>query len=74
MAKHPSSRGPARFKERELARAVRAARQAGGVERVEITKDGTITVILAKDGEATQTGDDANPWDEVNAKDTKRVP
>jgi hypothetical protein len=73
MGKLPSSRGPARFKERELCRALRAARHAGGVERVEIAADGTINVILAKDGEATQAdADDDNPWDSVNAKDPKR--
>jgi hypothetical protein len=72
MAKHPTSRGPSRFKERELARALRAARQAGGVERITIAADGTINVIL-KDGEAKQVGgEDGNPWDEVNAKNAKR--
>jgi hypothetical protein len=67
--------GPCRFKERELARAVRAARNAGGVERIEIAADGTINVILARDGEGRQVGTaDDNPWDEVNDKDPKRTP
>ena len=75
MAKPPSGRGPARFKEREIARAVRAARHAGGVARVEIAEDGKITLVLAKDGEATQTdADDNNPWDEVHAQNAKRTP
>jgi hypothetical protein len=65
--------GPCRFKESELARAVRAARNAGGVERIEIGADGTIHMILAKEGEARQAVDDAaNPWDDVNAQDQKR--
>jgi hypothetical protein len=58
MGKLPSGRGPARFKERELSRALRAAKHAGGVECVEIAADGTINVILAKEGE--QPGDDEN--------------
>ena len=59
-------RGPARFRERELSRAVRAARQAGGVERVEVAIDGTINVYLARDSESKQTGDDTgNEWDEA---------
>jgi hypothetical protein len=61
-----AKRGPSRFKERELSRALRAARQAGGVERVEVALDGTINVILAKGGEANQTGgDDNSEWDEA---------
>lgn len=58
-----AKRGTARFKETELARAVRAAREAGGVERVEIAMDGTITVILARNGESGGArGDDDNSW------------
>jgi hypothetical protein len=64
MAKHPSGRGPARFKEREVARAVRAARSAGGVARVEIAEDGRITLVLTTtDGEQIQA--DSNEWDEA---------
>jgi hypothetical protein len=65
-----SPRGPGRFRERELARAVRAARAAGG-ERVEVDpKTGKITVIV---GGAGEVADKANPWDEVLA-DTHRQP
>jgi hypothetical protein len=73
MAKPPTKRGVARFKERELARAVRAARSAGGVERVEVTRDGVINVILApKDGEAKQTGGNNDEWDEALKKNGER--
>ena len=45
-------RTPNRFRERELARALRAAKSAGG-ERVEIDPaTGKISVILAHSGEA----------------------
>ena len=53
-------RSPARFKERELARAVRAAKRAGGVERVELALDGHINIIL--EGPATQPGNDYDEW------------
>jgi hypothetical protein len=62
-----------RFRERELARAVRAA-NAGGAERIELDPaSGIITVILpGKSGEAASG---KNPWDEVlnNAADDKRT-
>jgi hypothetical protein len=65
-----AKRGPARFKETELARAVRAAREAGGVERVEIARDGTINVILARNGESgrAKANDDDDSWTEEIAK------
>jgi hypothetical protein len=71
MAKHPSGRGPARFKEREVARAVRAARNAGGVARVEIDEVGKITLVLTTtDGETIQV--DAGEWqDEIKALKSK---
>ena len=56
-------RTPNRFRERELARAVRAARAAGG-ERVEIDPaTGKISVVIGKSGEADAAN--KNPWDEV---------
>jgi hypothetical protein len=65
------ARGPARFKEREVARAVRAARSAGGVARVEIAEDGKITLVLTtKDGEEIQA--DAREWtDEIDKLKSK---
>ena len=58
---HPR-RSPARFKEREIARALRGARRAGGiVDRVEVDPgSGKITVILARPGEAHST--DLDSW------------
>ena len=54
-----------RFRERELARAVRAAHRAGGVARIEISTEGrTITLVL---GEPPAGSGDENPWDEVLA-------
>jgi hypothetical protein len=71
-----SARGANRFNQREVSRALRAARRAGEtVERVEIDPaTGRISVIIAKSGEAA-TGSNTNPWDEVlkdgsNAKRT----
>jgi hypothetical protein len=49
-----------RFRERELARAVKAAKAAGG-ERVEVDPaSGKITVFIDKDDAATETK--ANPF------------
>jgi hypothetical protein len=60
---HPR-RSPARFKEREVARALRAARRAGGVvDRVEVDPvSGKIAVILVKQAAGTA---DRDTWDEV---------
>jgi hypothetical protein len=56
-----SPRSPGRFKEREVARALRAVRRAGGiVDRVEVDPaTGKIVMILAKPGEAPMQ---QNPW------------
>jgi hypothetical protein len=50
----PARRSTNRFHERELARAIRAARKAGESEaRVEVDPHtGKITIVLAKPGEA----------------------
>jgi hypothetical protein len=53
-------RSPNRFKERELARALRAAKRAGCVDRVELALDGHINIIL--EGPATQHGNDLDEW------------
>jgi hypothetical protein len=49
-------RSPAKFRERELARALRAARRAGGVACVELLPDGRINIIL---GETSRQQDSA---------------
>lgn len=74
MAKKPSTaslpvRGAARFKQSELARAIRAAKDAGG-ERVEVDPEtGKIAVIVGKSEDSPAS----NPWDEVHAADEKRA-
>ena len=56
-------RSPARFRERELARALRAARRAGGVACVELMPDGRIQMILTgQDHPTAQVGDDLDKW------------
>jgi len=60
---HP--RPPAKFRERELARALRAANRAGGIARVELKPDGSIHLIPA--GQAPVA--EPNPWDQDHAAD-----
>jgi len=59
-----------RFNQREVARALKAARLAGEtVDRVEIDpKSGKIAVILAKPGEVTAQ---TNEWDEDGEPQTE---
>jgi hypothetical protein len=61
------SRGPTTFRQRDVAAAIKAARQAG-IEVAEITVDrnGKITIISTKGAaEAHQTVGATNEWDEV---------
>jgi len=56
------SRGKLRFKQRDLARAIRAAAKSGvPTKRVEIDQDGKIIVILGSQQQREQEG--ANEWD-----------
>ena len=56
-------RSPSTFRQRDLTAAVKAARKAGlEVGRVEIAKDGRISVVVGK-AEVSDTA--VNPWDEV---------
>ena len=60
------SRGPQKFTESELTRALKAARKAGiEVARFEIDNDGKRIVVFA--GKATDAGQEIghNPWDSV---------
>jgi hypothetical protein len=59
-----------RFRQREVARALRAAEDAGkDVERVEIDpQTGRIFLILAKSGENSDTLGGAKAWDEAITK------
>ena len=58
-------RGACNFRQRDVAAAIRAARDAGlSVARVEIGKDGAITLVA---GEPAKPGNGAtgpHPWDE----------
>ena len=67
------SRNVNRFYQREISRALRAARLAGeNVDRVEIDpKSGKISVILAKPGEV-QAGNELDSWMEKHADKTAR--
>jgi hypothetical protein len=56
----PRSRN--RFRERELARAVRAAHRAGGVARIEISSDdGSITLLLGEPPKANGAVPETEP-------------
>jgi hypothetical protein len=61
------ARGPTTFRQRDVAAAIRAARQAGiEVARVEVDKAGKITIVTTKSiVEAPETVDEKNEWDEV---------
>jgi hypothetical protein len=71
MPAHPPPRRPVRFKEREVARALRAARLGGetptGVEIDPAT--GLIRVIIGKSDAAAATT--TNEWDEDGEASTK---
>jgi len=57
----PRRRGPATFRQRDLAVAIKAARAAGEqVFAAEIAKDGTIRIIVAAEA---VTKPEVNPWD-----------
>jgi hypothetical protein len=58
------SRGPHTFKQQDLARALRGVRSAGlDVQRVEIGKDGKITVVPGKAQDQVDAAPGANEWD-----------
>jgi hypothetical protein len=62
LGKNVPPRSPGRFRERELARAVRAAKSAGG-ERVEIDPaTGKISVILTKPGGDSAADNEVENW------------
>lgn len=61
MAERVRTRGPARFRERDVKAAVRAVQAAGSpVASVEIDVDGRIRVIVG----AAASAEAHNPWDE----------
>jgi hypothetical protein len=59
-------RSPNRFYRRELARALRAARDAGfDVARFEVDPISGRIVVMIDKNDAAARADDRNPWDEV---------
>ena len=63
------ARGPCRFKQRDVARAFKAAKAAGvKVARVDLAPDGTISVIPAYPQNPQNPSN--NEWDDVLGKPT----
>jgi hypothetical protein len=57
-------RRPSIFKKTDVTRAIKAVIAAGlDVERAQIDKNGTITVIPAKTADAVNKSDPRNEWD-----------
>jgi hypothetical protein len=66
------SRGPCMFRQQDLTRALRAARNAGcSVDKAVINRTGDIVLTF---GSADHEANDPNPWDKVliNASHEKR--
>ena len=60
-------RRPCTFKQADLIRAVKAARNTGlDLERAEIAKDGTIALVFKDDGKVLS---ERNEWDEIGGTD-----
>jgi hypothetical protein len=63
------SRGPARFKQSDVARAMKGAKNAGVDVRVEIALDGKMSIIPVKADDPPKT----NEWDEALATPKAKV-
>ena len=63
------SRGPCTFKQRDITKAVKAVVAAGvQIERVEVDKDGKISVVTAKPiGSAAASGKELDNWISTHA-------
>jgi hypothetical protein len=60
------SRGPQAFKQRDITRAMKAAKAAGFTTfRVEVTKDGRLVVVVAETDKPTTV--EINSWEKVVA-------
>ena len=54
------------FRQRDVTRAVKAVTAAGvGIARVEIDREGRITIIAASASQTPEQGKEANEWDRV---------
>jgi hypothetical protein len=61
-----SVRAPSTFKQRDVTRFVKAVTAAGvGIARVEIDREGKITIIAASTSQTPEQGKEANEWDRV---------
>jgi hypothetical protein len=62
------ARGPCRFKQRDVERAIRAARSCGvEIARVEIGQDGQIILVSCRSPEPNrEIGAQPNEWDAVS--------
>jgi hypothetical protein len=61
------ARGALTFRQKDLTRALRATVAAGiAVERIEIEKDGKITVVARMPDSDLASGDQHNEWDTVH--------
>jgi hypothetical protein len=59
------SRGPTTFRQRDVAAAIRAARQAGiEVARIKILRDGTIEIVSGKPEAEKEPAAEINEWDQ----------
>jgi hypothetical protein len=65
------SRGPLKFRQTDVTRAVKGALSAGlTVQRVEVDKTGKIVVVIA--GNEQESAEEPNPWD-THVADKKRA-
>jgi len=61
------ARGALTFRQKDLTRALRATVAAGiAVQRIEIDKDGKITVVAGMPDSDRASGDQHNEWDTVH--------
>jgi hypothetical protein len=59
-------RAPSTFRQRDVTRALKAVTAAGvGISRVEIDREGKITIIAANASQTPEQGGKANEWDSV---------
>jgi hypothetical protein len=60
------ARAPSTFKQRDVTRAVKAITAAGvHIARVEIDKEGKITIIAASNSPTPEQGKEATEWDSI---------